>query len=194
MSTARGRLVLIGALSLLLSCGEGGGFEPRLQPYYTLLRDGPCDGPTPPTDTLMQPHGLPPNAGTGYIGSTGPEDRPPRTVFTVLGYSRNGVSVGELIFILLRVPNPPPAGTYALEDVADSTAWLEDYLPPYRMDDVPFDMTEDGFVVAPFVGSVHIEASDSSGVVGTLIVQGSYRYDGVLRCMWASGRFSTRFR
>jgi hypothetical protein len=55
-------------------------------------------------------------------------------------------------------------------------------------------MTEEGFVVAPFVGSVHIEASDSSGVVGTLITQGSYRYDGVLRCVWASARFSSRLR
>jgi len=194
MSIARGSVVLIGALSFLISCGGGGSFEPRPQPYLTLLRDGPCDRPPPPSDTLMQPHGLPPNAGTGYIASNGPEDRPSRTVFTLVGYSRNGVSVGELIFIFLRVPNPPPAGTYALEAVADSAVWLEGYMPPYTMDDGPFDMTEEGFVVAPFVGSVHIEASDSSSVVGTLITQGSYRYDGVLRCVWASARFSSRLR
>ena len=79
-----------------------------------------------------------------------------------------------------------------LEALADSTAWLEEYTPTYSFDEVPFDMSEVGFVVEPFTGSVEIEESDSSGVVGTLITEGQYRFDGVIRCMRASSRFSTR--
>ena len=193
MSRARDRAVpLPGIMLCLLSCYGGDSWEPSPPPYYTLVSDGPCNGSVPLPDTLMQPRGLPPNAGSGYIDSYGPADRPPRTVFWVVGFSRYGGSVGQLTFVLLRVPNPPPIGTYPLEAVADSTAWLEGYTPTYRFDDVPFDMSEVDFVVEPFTGSVQIEESDSSGVVGTLTTEGRYRYDGVLRCMWAASRFSTR--
>jgi hypothetical protein len=190
MSRARGILPL-GLLLCQVSCYSDtwGPSPPR---FYTLVSDGPCTGPVPLTDTLMQPHGAAPNAGSGYIDSLSPGDRPARTVFWVVGFSRYVGSVGQLTFVLLHVPNPPPVGTYQLEALADSTAWLEEYTPTYRFDEVPFDMSEADFVAEPFAGSVHIEESDSSGVVGTLTTEGRYRYDGVLRCMSAASRFSTR--
>jgi len=183
-------VLLIGIVLCQPSCdGSSGPSPPR---YYTLVSDGPCDGPAPLTDTLMQPHGVPPNAGSGYIDSLGPGDRPARTVFWVVGFSRYVGTVAQLTFVLLHVPNPPPVGSYPLEALADSTAWLEEYTPTYSFDEVPFDMSEVDFVVAPFTGSVDVEESDSSGVVGTLTTEGRYRFDGVVRCMRASSRFSTR--
>jgi hypothetical protein len=142
----------------------------------------------------MQPHGAPPNAGSGYIDSYGPGDRPPRTVFWVVGFSSLRWSVGELVFVLLLTPNPPPVGTYPLQAVAHSTVWLENCTATYRYDEVPFEMSDSGFVVEPFAGSVRIEESDTRGVIGTLTTQGRYTYDGVIRCMSGSGRFSTRPR
>jgi hypothetical protein len=193
MGLGRHRAVLmIGIMVGQASCD--GGHAPSPPPFYTLLRDGPCDGPTPLTDTLMQPHGVAPNAGSGYIDSQGPNDRPARTVFWVVGFSRYAGSVGQLTFILLHVPNPPPVGTYRLEALADSTAWLEEYTATYAFDEVPFDMSEVNFVVEPFTGSVTIEESDSSGVVGTLTTEGSYRFDGIVRCMRAASRFSSRYQ
>jgi hypothetical protein len=54
-------------------------------------------------------------------------------------------------------------------------------------------MTEAGFVTASFTGSITIEESDSTGVVGRFdLGEGQYLFDGVLRCMSASGRFSSR--
>jgi hypothetical protein len=179
---------------MLLACGGGDGLAPSVPAYYTLLRDGPCDGPAPAADTLMQPHGLSPNAGSAYIDNHGPGDRPARTVFWVVGFSSLRESVGQLTFVLLRTPNPPPVGTYPLQALADSTVWLEEYTPTYRFDEVPFDMSESGFVIEAFAGSVRIEESDASGVIGTLTTQGRYQYDGVLHCMSAAGRFSTRAR
>jgi hypothetical protein len=194
MGLARHRtLVLFGLVLCQPSCQGGDSSEPSPPPFFTLLSDGPCDGPAALTDTLMQPHGQAPNAGSGYIDSYGPGDRPARTVFWVVGFSRYAGTVGQLTFVLLRVPNPPPVGRYRLEALADSTVWLEEYTPTYRYDGVPFDMSEADFVVEPFTGSVDIEESDSSGVVGTLSTEGRYRYDGVLRCMRANSRFSTRY-
>ena len=187
-------IVFVCAMLPILACGGSDTLEPSSPGYNTVLRDGPCDGPPPPADTLMQPQGVPPNAGSDYIDSSGPGDRPPRTVFWVVGFSSLRPTVGELVFVLLRTPNPPPVGSYGLGAVADSTAWLENYTPTYSYDGVPFEMSDEGFVTQPFTGAIRIEESDSTGVIGTLTTEGRYMYDGVVRCLSAVGRFSTRLR
>jgi len=193
MGLARSRALILLALMLCQpSCDGGDSAGPSPPRFYTLVSDGPCDGLPALTDTLMQPHGQPPNAGSDYIDSYGPGDRPARTVFWVVGFSHYVGTVGQLVFVLLHVPDPPPVGRYPLKALADSSAWLEDYTPTYAFDGVPFDMSEVDFVVEPFTGWMDIEESDSSGVVGTLSTEGRYRYDGVLRCMRATSRFSTR--
>src|SRR4051812_31298019 len=95
-----------GLLLILASCGEGDHVGPS-PAYYSLLQDAPCST-AGPVDTLMQPGGLPPNAGSGYIDSTSAIDRPPRAVLTVAGYSSITPSgpAGQLTFLLVRTPAP----------------------------------------------------------------------------------------
>jgi hypothetical protein len=143
----------------------------------------------------MQPGGVP-NAGSGYIDSIIPNDAPRRTVLWVVGFStfyHDPVSSGDLTFILLRVPDPPPVGVYPIRALADSTVFLEGYGAAWVGRE--FDMSDVGFVTEPFTGEITIEESDASGVVGRFSLnEGRYLFDDELRCMSASGRFSTRQR
>jgi hypothetical protein len=187
------KLLTMGPLAFAAACGGDGPLSASPPAYFTLLRDAVCGSGPVATDTLMQPSGLPPNAGLGYIDSTGVIDRPPRTVFGVIGYSSLTplAAVGQLGFMLLRTPNPPPVGAYPIQALADSTVWLEQYSPPWG-DGIPFDMSEGDFVTEPFVGTLHIEESDSTGVEGTFTIEGRYRWAGQVRCMSATSRFSSR--
>jgi hypothetical protein len=100
-----------------------------------------------------------------------------------------------LTFVLLRVSNPPPAGVYPIRAVRDSAVFLEGYSGPCAATGVEFDVSEADFVPAPFTGTITIEESDAAGVVAWFdLEEGRYLFDGVLRCMAASGRFRTRER
>jgi len=192
----RGRIALLLSAFALMNC-SGDSTGPSTPAYFIALRDHPCDTSVGPVDTVINGPAteVAPNAGSGFIDSTaGP--RPPFTVLWVAGtstlYSPN---YGDLTFVLLRVRNPPPVGVYLVGAVADSTVFLEGYSAPWAARGVPFDMSEAGFVTAPFTGSITIEESDSTGVVGRFdLAEGQYLFDGVLRCMAASGRFSSRER
>jgi hypothetical protein len=184
---------LLSALALTNCSGDNTG--PSDPAYFIALQDRPCDTSLGSIDTLSQPGGVAPNAGSGFIDSTsGP--RPPFTVLWVVGTSTVYSSIsGDLTFVLLRVRNPPPVGVYPVGSVADSTVFLESYSAPWAARPVPFDMSEVGFVTAPFTGTITIEESDATGVVGRFdLAEGQYLFDGGLRCMAASGRFSSRER
>jgi hypothetical protein len=66
--------------------------------------------------------------------------------------------------------------------------FLEGYSAPWAARGVGFDMSEADFVPAPFTGTITIEESIAAGVVGRFdLAEGRYLFDGVLRCMTASG-------
>ena len=100
------RAGLIALASILgpaaLGCsGSDGCLGPSGPAYYTLLQDARC-GTAGVADTVMQPGRPPggPNAGSGFIDSVVPADRPPRTVLWVLGTSRATGGFAQLTFML----------------------------------------------------------------------------------------------
>jgi hypothetical protein len=48
------------------------------------------------------------------------------------------------------------------------------------------------FIVERIVGSIVVEESGPTGAEGRFTIAGRYREIGVVRCLRASGRFSTR--
>ena len=186
---------LLPRLSVIVMMGCGGDHvDPSGPAFFTALDDRPCSSTAGSVDIIMQPRGVAPNAGSDFIDSTSAIDRPPRTLLWVIGLSTlYPSSYGDLTFVLLRVPNPPPVGVYPITPVGDSTVFLEGYTAPWAARGVPFDMSDGGFVTAPFNGTITIEESDATGVVGRFTLdEGRYLFAGVPRCMTASGEFTTR--
>jgi hypothetical protein len=193
--SVRTRILFLLPVLALTNCSDSTG--PSGRPYFIALEDHDCAASVGPVDTVSQPGGgLVPNAGSAFIDSVITLDRPRRTVFWMLGISTvYPTAFGELTFVLLRVPNPPPVGVYPVAAVADSTVFLEGYSAPWAARSVEFDMSDDTFVQSPFVGTITVEESDATGIVGRFdLAEGRYLFDGVQRCMSASGRFSTRQR
>ena len=183
-------LVLAAAV---LGCGGGDPFGSSQPPYYMLIADGRCGTPIA-LDSVMQPGNPPgsPNAGSGAIA--GP---PNRTAFWILGSSRSTGIFSQLLFMLVDVPSPLPAGTYPVGALADSTVWLEDYWGPHQGAGFPTDMNTarasgTSFIAEPVTGSIVVEESDGTGAVGTFSLRGRYVNAVGTHCLSASGRFSTR--
>ena len=197
MTIGRSRPVLYAPAWVLaaaaLGCGGGDRFGPSTPAYYMLLADGRC-GAAIALDTVMQPGNPPgsPNAGSGVI------DGPPtRAAFWVLGTSRRTGAFSQLLFMLVDVPSPLPAGTYPVRALADSTVWLEDYRGPHQGAGFPTDMNTarasgTSFIAEPVTGSIVVEESDGTGAVGTFSLRGRYVNAVGTHCLSASGRFSTR--